>query len=37
VWWADFDQAGEYPEEEPHEEIMIRVGDGFDAFLERFS
>lgn len=36
VWWADFDKAGEYEEEEPRDEIMIRLADDFDTFLAQF-
>lgn len=36
IWWADFDKAGAIPDEEPHEEIMTRLADNFDAFLDSF-
>ncbi|HEY6740349.1 MAG TPA: SMI1/KNR4 family protein [Actinopolymorphaceae bacterium] len=36
VWWADFEKAGGIPDEEPHEEIMIRLADDFDGFLALF-
>lgn len=36
VWWADYDKAGEIADDEPTEEIIVRVADGFDGFLEMF-
>lgn len=36
VWWADFEKAGGIVEEEPTEDIMIRLADDFDGFLNLF-
>jgi len=36
VWWADFDLAGEYEDEDPHQDVMIRLAGTFDEFLELF-
>jgi SMI1 / KNR4 family (SUKH-1) len=36
VWWADYDKAGEIAEDDPTEEIMVRVADDFAAFLVMF-
>lgn len=36
VWWADYEKAAGYEVEEPHPDIMIRLADDFDAFLDLF-
>lgn len=37
VWWADTAAAGSIPDDAPAPEIMRRLADDFDAFLELFS
>jgi hypothetical protein len=35
VWWADYDQAEMIDAEEPTEEVMTKLADDFDSFLEQ--